>query len=202
MMSLASANDIRKRYPVVYLSPLFQVPGGQGAGLIDEQSVPVIVNPVPDTPCWSVPEFPLMAAEDEAMMVPDVSVNDPDGEEYLRITVSAEKGYVSLPRAASRDLTGVEEGVREDDDGRQALIMVGSEIALNEALKGLAYYPPPDWTSFREVLHGRCVSLMSSTREGIEKYGSTLASWTRSPTRRSPVMFELDAHFSWNANGV
>lgn len=151
--------------PVVYLSPLSQVPGGQGAGLIDEQSVPVIVNPVPDTPRWSVPEFPLMAAEDEAMMVPDVSVSDPDGEEYLRITVSAEKGYVSLPRAASRDLTGVEEGVREDDDGRQALIMVGSEIALNEALKGLAYYPPPDWTSFREVLHGRCVSSMSSTRE-------------------------------------
>lgn len=110
----------------------------------------LVVNSIPDVPKWSAPAFPLMAAEDEAMLVPDVSVKDSDKEDYLRVTVSAENGRMGLPGA--RDLLlDVQEGIGEDMEGDGSFAMVGEEAAINIALKELVYYPPPDWTSHQKV---------------------------------------------------
>lgn len=84
------------------------------------------------------------------MLVHDVSVSDSDGEQYLRISVWAEKGRVGLPQAAEL-LLEVEEGMSEDMEGDGSFVVVGNETALNLALAGLVYYPPADWTSYKQV---------------------------------------------------
>lgn len=122
------------------------------------------MNPIPDTPYWSAPDFPIMAAEDEAVVIQGVSVSDPDGEEHLRIEISAEKGNVMLSRASSRELLQIEQGIREQADGGETVVIVGAEDALNKVLAGLVYHPPPDWTSFKEV---RAI-------DGVEQYAVAL----------------------------
>lgn len=93
-----------------------------------------------------------MAAEDEALPVAGVSVTDPDDEIYLRVDVWAEKGRVGLPRAADASSSlEVEEGIGDDGKGDGAFALTGHEVAVNLALTGLVYYPPPDWTSFKQV---------------------------------------------------
>lgn len=84
------------------------------------------------------------------MLVGGVSLLDPDNERYLRVNVWAEKGRVALPGAAHA-LLAVEEGVAEDGQGDGRFEVVGNETALNLALLGLVYFPPPDWTSFKQV---------------------------------------------------
>lgn len=91
-----------------------------------------------------------MAAEDEAMAVHEVSVHSPDDEKYLRLELWAEKGNLSLPRA-SQGWVKTEAGVDEDGEVDGSLVVVGTEAALNEALAGLVYYPPQDWTSFQQA---------------------------------------------------
>lgn len=118
--------------------------------MTSNQSVTLVVNALPDPPVWSAPAFPFMAAEDEAMLVGGVSLSDPDNERYLRVNVWAEKGRVALPGAADA-LLDVEEGIADDGQGDGSFEVVGNETALNLALVGLVYFPPPDWTSFKQV---------------------------------------------------
>lgn len=91
-----------------------------------------------------------MAAEDEAMVVHEVSVSDPDNEEYLRLEIWAEKGNLSL-LDASQARVDIETGTDEDGYVDGSLVVVGTEIALNDALSGLVYYPPQDWTSSEQA---------------------------------------------------
>lgn len=116
-------------------------------------SLTIMVNSLPDPPSWTAPPFPLMAAEDEAMLVAGVSLTDPDDEETrLRVGVWAEKGRVGLPWGANAlSSLEVEKGVGDDGEGDGSFVVVGNETALNLALAGLVYYPPPDWTSFTQV---------------------------------------------------
>lgn len=111
------------------------------------------MNAIPDRPSWSAPMFPLMAAEDEAMLVNGVSVRDPDGEVNLTLNIWAEKGRIGLP-AASEALLEIEESIGDDGEGNGIFVVVGIEDALNHALEGLMYYPPPDWTSYKQVREG------------------------------------------------
>lgn len=91
-----------------------------------------------------------MAAEDEAMVVREVTVHSPDDEGYLRLELWAEKGNLSVPQA-SQEIVKTEAGVDEDGDVDGKVVMVGAEAALNEALTGLIYSPPQDWTSFQQA---------------------------------------------------
>lgn len=88
------------------------------------------------------------------MLVGGVSLSDPDNERYLRVNVWAEKGRVALPRAANASLD-VQEGIAEDGEGDGSFAVLGNETALNLALSGLVYFPPPDWTSFKQVRRSR-----------------------------------------------
>ncbi|CAM9224808.1 unnamed protein product, partial [Ectocarpus fasciculatus] len=125
---------------------------GDRPGLTSNHSLTIVVNPLPDRPSWSAPPFPLMAAEDEALPVAGVSVTDADDETYLRVDVWAENGRVGLPRAAnSSSSLKVEEGIGNDGEGDGAFALTGDEVAVNLALTGLVYYPPPDWTSFKQA---------------------------------------------------
>lgn len=141
--------------PVLLLT--FQESTGDLPGLTSSHSLMIMVNALPDTPSWSAPQFPLMAAEDEAMLVPGVSLQDPDGdpddeESRLRVGIRAEQGRVGLPGAANASSSlEVEEGIGDDGEGDGSLLLTGEETALNLALAGLVYYPPPDWTSFTQV---------------------------------------------------
>lgn len=116
-----------------------------------------MVNALPDPPSWSAPQFPLMATEDEAMLVAGVSLKDPDGdpdgeETRLRVDVWAEKGRAGLPGGANASsLLEIEEGTGDNGEEDGSFVVVGNETALNLALAGLVYYPPPDWTSFAQV---------------------------------------------------
>lgn len=127
--------------------------GGERAGLKSEQSVELVVNAIPDPPSWSAPVFPLMAAEDEAMLVNGVSVRDPDGEVNLTLNIWAEKGRIGLP-VASEALLEIKQNIGEDGEENGNFVVVGIEDALNQALERLVYYPPPDWTSFKQVRKG------------------------------------------------
>ena len=119
-----------------------------------------------------------MAAEDEAMPVGGVSLSDPDNERYLRVNVWAEKGRVSLPGAADT-LLDVEEGVDEDGEGDGSFAVVGNETALNLALRGLVYFPPPDWTSFKQVRRSR--------RAGLDR-------WFRLPPEALHLVFMCNVY--------
>lgn len=94
-----------------------------------------------------------MAAEDEAMLVAGVSVADPDdGETWLRVDAWAEEGRVGLAQGiADSSSLDIEEGAHDSDNGPGGLVLAGNETDLNLALAGLVYFPPPDWTSFRNV---------------------------------------------------
>lgn len=96
-----------------------------------------------------------MAAEDEAMVVYDVSVQDPDNEDYIRVDIWAEKGNVSLP-STMRGSIEIERGIGEDGEMEGSWVVVGKGPALNEVLAGLVYYPPQDWTSFQQVRKISC----------------------------------------------
>lgn len=91
------------------------------------------------------------------MLVTGVSLTDPDGDPHgeetrLRVDVWAEQGRVGFPgRANASSSLEVEEGVRDDGEGDGSFAVTGNETALNLALAGLVYYPPPDWTSFTQV---------------------------------------------------
>lgn len=104
-----------------------------------------------------------MAAEDEAMLVTGVSLADPDGdpdgeETRLRVDIWAEKGRVGLPaRVNTSSELEIEERLGDDEDGDLGFVMTGNETALNYALAGLVYYPPPDWTSFKQVCNSFCL---------------------------------------------
>lgn len=130
-----------------------QLSAGDRPGLTSNHSVTIMVNALPDPPSWSVPPFPFMAVEDEAMLVSGVSLTDPDGvDTHLRVSVWAEKGILGLPGGvnASSSLE-VEEGVGDDGERDGSFTVLGNETVLNVALAGLVYYPPADWTSFRQV---------------------------------------------------
>ena len=134
-----------------------QASTGDGPGLTSSHSLTITVNAIPDPPMWSAPQFPLMAAEDEAMLVTGISLSDPDGdpdgeETRLRVDVWAEKGRVGLPANVNAS-SALEVGgsLGDDGDGDSGFAMTGNETALNLALAGLVYYPPPDWTSFKQV---------------------------------------------------
>lgn len=92
------------------------------------------------------------------MLVAGVSVTDPDGDPdgedtLLRVDAWAEQGRVALPGAANASSAlEVEEGVGDDGEGDGSIVVTGNETALNLVLAGLVYYPPPDWTSFTQVL--------------------------------------------------
>lgn len=88
------------------------------------------------------------------MAINGVSVTDPDNERYLRVDVSAEKGKVGLPGAVDA-LLEINEGIGNDGQGDGSFVVVGNETALNAALAGLVYYPPPDWTSFKQARTSR-----------------------------------------------
>lgn len=88
------------------------------------------------------------------MLVPEVSLTDPDDvEAHLRVTMWAEKGGLGLPGGlnASSSLE-IEEGIGDDGEKDRSFTVLGNETVLNLALAGLVYYPPPDWTSFKQVL--------------------------------------------------
>ncbi len=91
------------------------------------------------------------------MLVTGVSLTDPDGdpdgeETRLRVDIWAENGRVGLPaRTNTSSELEIEEGLGDDEDGGSGFVMTGNETALNLALVGLVYYPPPDWTSFKQV---------------------------------------------------
>lgn len=86
------------------------------------------------------------------MPVAGVSVTDSDDEIYLWVDVWAEQGRVGLPSAANASSSlEVEEGIGDDGEGDGAFALTGDEVAVNLALAGLVYYPPPDWTSFKQV---------------------------------------------------
>lgn len=118
-----------------------------------------MVMAVPDPPAWVVPPFPLMAAEDEAMVVSEISLRDPDNEPYLRVNAWAEKGRLGLPGALD-ELLDIKLGVSGNEKGNASIAVVGNETALNVALAELVYYPPQDWTSFKQV---RPVALLFTT---------------------------------------
>lgn len=96
-----------------------------------------------------------MAAEDEAVLVSGVSLTDPDDVETpLRVSVWAEKGKVGLPGGVNANASSsleVQEGVGDGGEGDGSFTVLGNETVLNVALAGLVYYPPPDWTSFKQV---------------------------------------------------
>ncbi|CAM9997145.1 unnamed protein product, partial [Hapterophycus canaliculatus] len=110
-------------------------------GLASTHSLVIVVNALPDPPSWSAPGSPLMAAEDEAMVVAGVSVADPDdGETRLRVDAWAKEGKVGLAQGVNASYSlDVEEGAGDSDSGHGSLVLTGNETALNLALAGLVY---------------------------------------------------------------
>ncbi|CAM9199449.1 unnamed protein product, partial [Discosporangium mesarthrocarpum] len=117
--------------------------GEVSTGLHDEQSIPIHVRSLPDPPFLEAPLSPLHAEEDSASVVHGIRVSDPDGEAWLSVAISSEKGTVGLPRGSEAGVE-FEEGTGE---GEERLVVVGPEWALNTALQALIYVPPADWTS-------------------------------------------------------
>lgn len=93
------------------------------------------------------------------MLVAGVSLTDPDGDPdgedtRLRVDMWAEQGRVGLPWGANASSSlEVEEGMGVNGEADGSFVVVGNETALNLALAGLVYYPPPDWTSFAQVAY-------------------------------------------------
>lgn len=87
------------------------------------------------------------------MLVSGVSLTDPDDvDTHLLVSVWAENGILGFPEGfnASSSLE-VEESIGDDGETDGSFTMLGTETVLNVALAGLVYYPPPDWTSFKQV---------------------------------------------------
>lgn len=103
------------------------------------------------------------------MLVSGVSVTDPDDvDAHLRVTMWAEQGGLGLPGWVNDSSSlEIEEGVGDDGEKDRSFTVLGNETVLNVALVGLVYYPPPDWTSFKQVkFHAassfpRCICLKS-----------------------------------------
>lgn len=112
------------------------------------------------------------------MVVSGVSVADPDDDEtFLQVVAWAKEGRVGLAQGTnSSSSLEVEEGADDDDgDGHGSLVLAGNETAMNLALAGLVYFPPPDWTSFKHV------------RDGLRYHGRR-----RFPTAKESVRYTLN----------